>query len=63
MSPPGAKMTMNASIAPKISRQYGKTDMTVSWRKMKAKAPRSGPKNDEKPPNRTMKTILPEWVQ
>src|SRR5215470_2995528 len=63
MSPPGAKMTMTARIAPNTSRQYGKTDMTVSWRKMKTKAPRSGPKNDAKPPSSTMKTMLPEWVQ
>src|SRR5262249_39291522 len=43
--------------------QYGKTDMTVSWRKMKTNAPRSGPKNEANPPSSTMKTMLPEWVQ
>src|SRR5262245_1252093 len=32
MSPPGARITMNARIAPKMSRQYGTTDITVSWR-------------------------------
>ncbi len=37
--------------------------MTVSCRKMKTKAPRSGPKNDEKPPSSTMKTMFPECVQ
>src|SRR5216117_4067838 len=31
-SPPGAKMTMAARIAPKISRQYGTTDITQCWR-------------------------------
>src|SRR2546428_3780545 len=63
MRPVGAKITMKASRAPKTSRQYGKADMTVSWRKMKTKAPRSGPKKDEKPPSNTMKTTLPECVQ
>src|SRR5262249_21017585 len=32
MSPPGATITMNARIAPKMSRQYGTTDITVSCR-------------------------------
>src|SRR5436190_290801 len=31
-SPPGAKMTMPARIAPKISRQTGTTDITQAWR-------------------------------
>src|SRR4029077_16008105 len=63
MSPPGAKITMKASIAPKIRRPYATTDIAVSCRKMNAKAPTSGPKKEAKPPSRTMKTTLPEWVQ
>ena len=63
MSPPGAKITMNARMAPKTRRQYGTTDMTVSCRKMKTKAPRMGPKKLANPPSRVMKTMLPDCVQ
>ena len=63
MSPPGAKITMIARIAPKTSRQYGTTDITVSCRKMNTKAPSTGPKKLAKPPSSAMNTRLPEWVQ
>ena len=49
--PARAKMTRNASTAPNTSRQYGNADITMSWRKMKAKAPSTGPKKCPKPPS------------
>ena len=63
MRPWGKKMTTTARMAPKTKRQYSVSDITWSLRKMKTKAPRSGPKKLAKPPRSSMKTRLPECVQ